>query len=178
MLIGILVIALVHAIGVWDRRIQWTKNIEAGQYSSDVFGVEISPASQVYWENELVAPWLVLNRPSFFNSQQSSGMAFNRGNAAEIVRRESLLGPLFMQSQICQLVNALNGNEDCMVDEVQIKRICENHAGPDYLVLTSRLAAPPRGTWVITGGHKGDRDITYHLYKCMDFAGKLRSTAP
>lgn len=173
-LIAALLLALAHAVDVWDRRTQWTHYIESAQYSPGLFGVSLEPGSQIFWEDELLASWLILNRPSFMNSQQAAGIAFNRGTAVEVVRRQKILDIFSMQKQICSLLNNLNSNNACAVDDQQIGTLCSNSAGPNYLVLTDRLQTAPQGTWSITGGSKGDRQITYYLYRCADFSSYIK----
>lgn len=169
MVVVFLLFAVAHAIDVWDRRSLWTKNIESAQYSQDLFGVSLESGAQVFWEKELLASWLILNRPSFVNSQQAAGISFNRGTAVEVVRRQKMFDVISMQSQICALLNSLNKNNECSVDEVQVDVLCTHGDGPDYLVLTSQLQVAPRGVWSILGGVDGKRSIDYYLYRCADF---------
>ena len=168
-LVAVLLLALTHTVDVWDRRSKWTNYIESAQYSPNLFGVSLEPGVQVFWEDELLASWIILNRPSFVNSQQAAGIAFNRGTAVEVVRRQKMFDIFYMQKQICSLLNNLNSNNACSVDDQQINTLCANGAGPDYLVLTDRLQTAPQGTWSIMGGSKGDRQINYYLYRCTDF---------
>ena len=169
-LIAVLLLAVFHAADVWDRRNQWTRHIESAQYSPNLFGVPLAPTAQVFWEEELLAPWLILHRPHFINAQQAAGVAFNRGTAAEVERRWKLLSVFDMQKQICKLLNGLSGNEACVVDDEQIALLCADRARPDYFVLTNRLKSTPQGKWSIIGGSKGDKNITYYLYDCKNFS--------
>ena len=164
----ILIFSLIQIVDLWDRRSPWTKNMESIQYSADFFGDVITPGAQVFWEDELLGVWLVLRRPSFLNTLQSSGIAFNRSTAAEIVRREKILSVLFLQKQICKFFDAFNGSNECTVDEERITEVC-NDDGPDYMVLMTKLSIPPRSTRQVSIDHEKEVKNTYYLYKCTDF---------
>lgn len=69
-------------------------------------------------KKELLASWLILNRPSF--CQFATSISFNRGTAVEVVRRQKMFDIISMQSQICALLNSLNKNNECSVDDVQM----------------------------------------------------------
>ncbi len=173
--LAILMLALIHAVDVWDRRNKWTRYIEAAQYSPQIFGVDFPTAAQVFWDDEVLAPWLILQRPQFTSSQQSAGIAFNRGTAVEAVRREKLFALFEMQKQICKVFNNLNevstatNIESCVIDNKEVAKICAS-VGPDYFILTEPLKMKERGTWSIVGGPKGSEKITYYLYSCTDFS--------
>lgn len=170
-LTALLIPALVVAAVQWDRRSQWTRYIELARYNPRLFGVELEPGAQVYWAGELVAPWLILHRPSYFNGSQAAGMLFNRGNAKETILREKNLSILEFQQNICELMNGVDKNSgSCQLDMNAVAAICKNAVGKlDYLVLNNKLNINPLGSWAIKGGLKGDTPITYNLYTCKDF---------
>lgn len=175
LLTAFLAVLVFHAAWEWDRRSTWTRYIESAQYSLDRFGVTLETAAQVFWEGELLAPWLVLNRPSFFNGHQSAGILFSRATAAEVNRRHERMQPYIVQRGICHVVNELTRNQidqglgqaQCIPDVEIFKGIC-SPGGPDYLVLEEKLPFPVLGSWSIIGGIKGDQPITYWLYRCRD----------
>lgn len=167
-LLMLLAVLLVHAVEEWDRRSGWTRYIESAQYSPDLFGVSLEPAAQVYWEGELLAPWLILGRPSFIDRHQTAGVLFSRNTAAEAMRRSDLLKPYLFQREICAIFNQVGNPENpCIPHNEIIAEICAP-GGPDYLVLTDRLKVVALGTWSVVGGPKGNRPITYYLYRCGD----------
>lgn len=168
-----LLIACIHAGIAWDRRNAWTRHIEHAELSPKLFGIEIEPAAQIFWTGELLAPWLILNRPSYFNGFQTAGQLFNRGTAQEADFRSKVLRPLSFQLELCAVMDALNQqtNDNCLISEEIIKETCEKADGKlNYLVLDHKLATPALGSWHIVGGLKGDRPITYYLYRCSDFS--------
>lgn len=169
-LVACMVALLAHAAGEWDRRSRWTHYIESAQYSPGLFGVALEPAAQVYWEGELLAPWLILNRPSFYVRYQAAGVLFSRGTAVEAARRTELLKPYILQKDICAIFNQMgNPAEPCVPDDDMLAEICVK-GGPDYWVLTDKLQIPSLGSWSIIGGLQGDKPITYYLYRCADMA--------
>jgi len=163
--------ALTVAAMQWDRRSQWTRYIELAHYNPNLFGVELEPGAQVFWLGELVAPWLILHRPSYFNGYQEAGMLFNRGNAKETVLREKNLRVLEFQQSICDAMDSLSkGSESCRLDISAVADVCKNAVGKlDYMVLSSPIGVPSLGAWKIIGGLKGNTPITYNLYRCKDF---------
>ena len=48
-----LFVCLLFSVGLWDRRTVWTKTLE-GEFSESVFGVDIEPGAQVYWQYSVV----------------------------------------------------------------------------------------------------------------------------
>lgn len=171
----LLLAVCVHAYGEWDRRSSWTRFIESAEYEPSLFGVELKPGAQVFWVDELLAPWLILNRPSYFNSHQSSGLLFNRGTAEEFYKRRQVMGVLEFQSKVCGLMNELNRNtsaaDNCALSDEAVAEACAKAGGMlDYLILDQPLAAYPLGSWHVMGGVRGDRPIIYRLYKCSDFS--------
>jgi len=156
----------------WDRRNQWSLAFESADFRTPVFGMELRPGAQVLWENELLAPWLVLNRPSYFSAPQNAGLLFNRGTAKEASNRQEILHLLELQTELCNVMNGIaQSNNTCMIDEDAVREACKRSEGKlDYLVLRNKL---PRGTlasWQRPLLDETKRPITYYLYQCRDFA--------
>lgn len=168
----LLIPALLLAAVQWDRRSTWTRYIEFAHYDPQLFGFKLEPGAQVFWSGELIAPWLILHRPSYFNGHQEAGMLFNRGTAAEAVQRDKTMRLVEFQLSICGVMNGLNQSaKSCWLDAEAVADACRKAAGKlDYLVLDNTLTVPAAGSWKIMGGLKGDRPITYNLYRCRDFA--------
>lgn len=166
-------LALVYAGTVWDRRSQWTQYIESAEYSPNLFGVKLDDDAQVFWEDETLAPWIILRRPQYFGQEQTAGVVFNRKAAAELIDRNGLLGMINFQKQICKLMNGFSSNGECTPDESLYAEICASANPPKYLVLTFKLRVAALGKWEIVGGRKGDQNINYYLYACSDFSPYL-----
>ncbi len=52
----------------------------------------IPPGQQVLWQREILYPWFVVRRPSYFADPQGAGVVFNRDTALEYKRRLGLIG--------------------------------------------------------------------------------------
>lgn len=171
LLLLLLIPALAYSSLAWDRRSGWTRYIESAEYNPLLFGIQFEPKAQVYWANELAAPWLILRRPSYFNSQQMGGMLFNRETAREAFTRYESLRLVEFQLSTCRLMNELNKSEtSCWLDKGAIVEVCNRaKGGLDYLILDNDLKENSIGSWSIKGRLNGNRPITYHVYRCQDF---------
>lgn len=167
-------IALLILVGgsfdQWDRRNLWTRYVESAHAEDQKFGVELEPGAQVFWVDELLAPWLILHRPSFFNNAQMAGLLFSHATAQEAVRREKIVAPLDLQVNVCHLLNNLNKTDQtCVVDVGALRNVCQSAAGQlNYLVLTNPVTIPPAGYWSVGPVLKDGKDVTYYMYDCRD----------
>lgn len=169
-LTALLIVLIMHAGTEWDRRSKWTKYIESASHNPNIFGQPIEEGAQVYWSDELAAPWLVLHRPSYFNGQQGSGILFNRQTAAETYARVKVMETVSAQVSVCRIMNELNKSDNyCTVDLEAVTDACKkskNHLA--YLIIDANLPGKSFGSWKIIGGPKGDYPITYYAYRCQD----------
>lgn len=167
-LLACILLMLATSLWQWDRRNKWTRELESAESNPKIFGVPIESAGQVFWENELLAPWLILGRPSYYSGAQASGVIFNRQTAIEVSKRREALKLIEFQARVCQMFNELNKQQGhCAIDITAAKKICHDSRGAlNYLVLENRIDKSPEGTWLARGGSRG-RDLTeYHLYSC------------
>lgn len=164
---------VIHAGLEWDRRSTWTKYIESASHNSNLFGKPLEESAQVYWTDELAAPWLILHRPSYFNGQQASGILFNRQTAQEIYTRRNVIEVVNAHLSVCRLMNELNKSEDnCMIGLDAVVDACKKSKGQlSYLIMDANLPGNSFGNWKIVGGPKGDYPITYYAYRCNDLIG-------
>lgn len=168
-LVSLLILTL-GSIDQWDRRNLWTRYVESAHADDQKFGFELESGAQVFWADELLAPWLILHRPSFFQNAQTAGLLFSRATAQEAVRREKIVAPLDLQINICHLINNLNKTDQaCVVDVDALRDVCQGAAGQlNYLVLTNPVAMPPVGSWSVGPVLKDGKDVTYYMYDCRD----------
>lgn len=160
----------LHSAANWDKRSNWHRHIEREHFDESPFGVKLEPGVQVYWINELLTPWLVLKRPSYFNGIQEAGLLFNRATAQEAKRRETSVALTVFQGELCSILNSVTNDPDrCAPDETALQAVCEEAAGGlQYIVLTHKLNVEPRGSWSIPKEAHGDRAVTYQMYHCQD----------
>jgi hypothetical protein len=170
LLLGLLVLALVHAGMQWDRRSPWTRHIEAAEFKHEVFGVQLPVQKQIFWQDDPLAPWLIFERPSYFSNHQLAGQNFNRETAMEGLRREKVIRLLEFQQQICALYSVANGNS-CELSREAVTESCQKAAGVlEYLVLQHPVEGVlPLGVWALPKALRGKVDIHYYLYACADF---------
>lgn len=164
-----LVLALGLSIYSWDRRSPWTKYIEYAPSASSPFDEKMEKGAQVFWMDELLAPWLVLRRPSYFNEAQGSGLLFNRDTAREVNSRRQVIEMLQFQSQICGLLDTFNKNEKCELDASALKDACRMSGGQlQYLVLPHKVEGVEGAGWRVPKLMVGDSSADYYLYACSD----------
>jgi len=162
---------VVVAAWNWDRRNNWALSFEAVDFNTSVFGVELRPGAQVFWEDELLAPWLVLNRPSYFSTPQSAGFLFNRETGREAHVRQEIMQRLEFQTTLCNVMNGISkSNDTCMIDDDLVEQTCKQAEGQlDYLVLRNKLKRGILGSWHRPFLDENKRPVTYYLYQCKDF---------
>lgn len=158
---------LAWACLAWDRRSDWTREIERAQPGSHPFSARIPPGAQVYWPEQLAASWAWLGRPSHFSHQQAAGMLFNRGTALEFSRRREPLKPLLMQAELCQILGTLERDADpassCVPDQELLDELCRHPAGPDFMILPYGERQGVVASWAY---QRGGQPRTLYLYDC------------
>lgn len=156
------------AAQVWDQRGSWSRALENHRYDPNPFGVELAEGKQVYWYQELVTPWLLLHRPSFWNGLQGAGLLFNRGTAQAYVEREKSVGLIEFQGQICNLLIGLSQKkQDCAPETSLLAELCQRYAQRlGYIVMPFDLGIPPLATWRVDALSTTDRAVDYRLYSC------------
>ena len=158
---------LVWGCLAWDRRSEWTRELERAQPGSHPFAARIPAGAQVYWPDQLAASWAWLGRPSHFSHQQAAGMLFNRGTALEFSRRREPLEPLLMQAELCQILGTLERNanpaETCVPEQEILDDICRHPAGPDFMILPYGERRGVVATWTF---ERGAQRHTLYLYDC------------
>lgn len=160
---------LAYSISAWDARSDWTRAIENVSGDGREFGVNIEPGTQVFWSNETLAPWLVLHRASYFSTPQTAGILFNRGTAAEVMRRAGVINQLNQGVEVCKDAPVSdNESTSCNLQRLTLDKFCEA-AKPDvgYVILDFIANEKYAGIWDVGVKFQG-RDLTYYLYRCSD----------
>ena len=160
--------SLIYSLYSWDSRSIWNRYVEERAGESNPFGVQLERGAQVYWEKELLAPWLLLRRASYFSEEQQAGLLFERKTAEEAYRRKMILQRLAVQAEFCNAIGVVTGQVDsCSLDIYAVRDMCIS-AGHElsYIVLQTELAVPELGWWMVPKHNKEGQDITFHLYSC------------
>lgn len=163
----IVAVLLAWACLAWDRRSEWTRQIEQAQPGDHPFAARIPPGAQVYWADELAATWAWLGRPSYFSHPQGAGMVFHRGTAVEFSRRHEPLKTLLMQAELCNILGAVtrdaDAGQECVPDQEVLDEICRHPAGPDFMILPYDERRGVVASWPF---ERAGKTRTLHLYDC------------
>jgi len=162
--------ALIFSVTTWDRRSDWTLEIEQTRGDGSEFSIKMEPQAQVFWSNDLLGPWLVLRRASYFSAQQTAGILFNRETAREVMKRHAELNALNGSLDSCkaQKINE-TGDEACNIQGVTLTALCRV-AKPylDYIVLDFQSDERYAGVWNLKAKDIMGKPISYYLYRCSD----------
>jgi len=175
LLCGLIACFVLSAVN-WDRRTERMRVIETSPRTDSVFNYPIETGASIFWYGDLLSPWMMLKRSSYWSDLQQAGLLFNRGTAIEARRRALLLEPFLFQAEFCQLMDSLNNKHDsCQIDIDSLRVPCrDSDARLDYLVLPQRLSVAPLGQIFLSGGpEKFGKQVeygrNYYLYSCKDF---------
>lgn len=171
-LLGLALIGLALAASV-DQRTQWYQYIEQEKPADHPFLQHIAPGQEVYWDVELIVPWFVLGRPSYYHEDQTAGTIFNRESAMALSHRRKLLRYIEFQLSICGIQDTLEwksqtqNRADCYPTDDVLHELCNSDDPPAFFVLRKELPAPmPLSSWN-TSVPQGHDYRTYHLYSCQ-----------
>ena len=149
-----LAVAVLLALGVshWDQRSDWSRYVEQNQGKPHPFQPLIPTGATVYWADNLLANWALLERSSFYNASQMSGTLFNRETSVTGMARREAINPLVVQSKLCMAVVATglttNTYADCKPSLVAVRDVCHlKSVHPDFIVLNSPIELPPLASW-------------------------------
>jgi hypothetical protein len=161
---------LLLAVSVWDQRSPFRVYIETAELGSHPFSRIVQPHQEVLWHGNAEAPWVMMQRKSYFSDTQRSGQVFSREMALELTRRKDTLAVLSFQEQLCGLMNTLNRrNDSCEPDLNAIQEVCVNATNLDFIVLETSISNRWVASWtwpVPVGG----RRPYYYLYECKSLA--------
>ena len=162
---------LVVSCSLWDQRTPLKVLTESSPLGSHPFSRIVKPGETVLWNGDLVAPWVMMQRASYFSEEQQSGQMFNRQTAIELQRRKQGIEVLELQESICQLMNEINKKADaCAPDLENLKGVCKDATGLDYIVLETRIENKYVATWT-PPVDIGVRRRYFYLYDCKSLVG-------
>ena len=183
-----LVAAIVAMLGVvagvqtWDQRSDWQRLAEDRfRIGLPVFDAQIPVGATVFWDDELIVPWLLGLRGEFYAQAQGSSVVFDRDLALELAHRVEMLSGLDAQRAQCHKLHApaagaagaasaADAAEATCAASVQVfAGICRAAGHPDYLVFREPLSAPSLAQWNDLDPRDARRGRSYHLYSCAQF---------
>ena len=155
----------------WDQRDDWARYVESHYDQPSPFGVALPKTATIYWPEEMMAEWVLLQRPNYLSTANEAGAVFNRVATVELDRRRSVVMPLTIQTDTCiklaQEGHADYDPKDCKYTDTAVRDVCRAPGAPDNLVLTNPLQAPAQA--VLHYQAPGRRPEPYYLYDCHRF---------
>jgi hypothetical protein len=163
---GLLV--LLWGVGQWDQRDDWARYVESHYGEPNPFDVTLRPNAQVFWPDQMLANWVLLQRPNYISTAVAAGAVFGRESTVELNRRTDVTLPMKIQGEACVRL-AFEGHADydpneCKYTDPAIRDVCHAAGAPDYVVLMNALQAPPVSVWNYQA--PGRRPEPYYLYDC------------
>lgn len=163
---------VLFGVAVWDQRSPWQLRLESQAVAAaPLFDSEIPAGATVYWEGNVVEPWLLARRASFLSDEQSSGLLFNRATALEYARRERVVAPFEAQREICgaiahAAVQRQSAPPPCALPVESVLTVCRASAHPDFLVFAKPLPLPAEAEWHDLKPGLGAAGHSFYLYSC------------
>lgn len=163
----LVVAALGLAWGGWDQRSPWTKTLESYPIGSHPFTKFVPPTAEVYWWRDPLAPWLLMERRSYYSGAQGAGQVFNRETAVELAQRRKVMGVFELQEVICGLMNKLNEDPNsCEPDIESMRGACELDSNLSFLVSHYNLGNAWISSWQPEVGGRA-YGKPYYLFSCQ-----------
>jgi hypothetical protein len=160
---------------VWDQRSDWQRRLEDSlQAGPPVFDAQLPPTAAVYWDFDVITPWLLARRGSFFSTDQAPGLVFDRETALEYLRRSESMQDVSIQRSICLQIRALTmpgstSEPACAPSVPIVSGICHATVHPDYLVFRGPMTVPPIAEWHDVTSTDPARQKSFYLYACTQF---------
>lgn len=175
----VLTVLAVITLTNWDNRPAITKLVEStptqGPY---VFSKFVPADAEVYWQDDALAPWLLMHRRSYASGVQAGGFVFNRGTAIELKRRQDVTSTFDFQRQVCGLLNALRDNRNsCEPDITGVALTCQEDPLLRYIVMPTKLEGWALASWTpeLEVREKGHEPKTYYLYECARLVASMET---
>ncbi|HEY8361222.1 MAG TPA: hypothetical protein VIL30_27525, partial [Ramlibacter sp.] len=166
--VAVVLAAIAFGAAHWDQRPPWTRYVEEHLFTEHPFEKLIGPTQQVLWWEQSHAVWALLHRPSYYSGAQGAGLLFNRETALEHRRRASVVGPMSLQRDACDVMAAIGfpnqTGKPCWPTIEAVEEVCRGVRGPDFLVMDRVLDRGLVAKWsaeVSPGNH-----WTYYLHDC------------
>ena len=161
---------LVLGLVTWDQRTPWDRHVESAQAGSHPFARLIPPGAEVYWHEDVLATWLLLQRPQFISLNQVSGLLFNRDTAYVGITRLPYLVAVKHDAQACTTLSRLGADTHqltmCQLSRDAFLGMCRAEpTHPDFLVAAVDFGTGVVARWPFVPDD-GSTPTTYSLYDC------------
>jgi hypothetical protein len=169
---GVAAAVALLAIGLatWDQRTPWERHVEAALPGSHPFATLIPPGAEVYWHEDVLATWLLLQRPQFISLNQVSGLLFNRDTAYVGTTRLPYLLTLKSGTQACSALSRMGADTHqlsmCQLSRDAFLGMCRAEpTHPDFLVAGVDFGTGVVARWRFVPDD-GSAPREYMLYDC------------
>ncbi|MFG6486682.1 hypothetical protein ACG04R_08375 [Roseateles sp. BYS78W] len=161
----LLCLSLAH----WDQRTDLARAIESPAERPHPFSDLVPDRATVYWPNQLIPVWGLLERASHYSEQQGAGVLFNRQTALIYAPRRETYRPIRDDRERCRTGAQFTRNRKAlahcdMPTNERLVTLCSQPDPPDFLVLVDRLKPEPLATWTLP--QRRDVPQTFALYAC------------
>lgn len=180
LVVGLLLPSLSASAVRWDSRSPMRRAYESIAGGSDVFHAHLPLNAKIFWDGgNIVQTWLVLGRADYYDPQQLSGIAFQRGTIVEARKRINKLTPLFDSLDTCNARPLIEAANPCTIPASEVAEVCSptGTQPPDYLILSHPLSISASGTWTPIDPENGLPLVRYFLYSCRKVALAYPSAA-
>lgn len=167
--LGMGALLLATAAFTWDQRPDLSRAVESDTATPHPFKAYIPANAQVYWPNQLIPVWSLLERTSHFATQQGAGVLFNRDTALMFGPRLAMYRRIKSEHEMCR-AGAIHMHSSTswfaceMPDASRLIDVCNASDAPDFLVLPGKLPVPPLARWQPPAYRNAPQ--TYDLYAC------------
>lgn len=150
--LGLSLVLLCAAAAGWDQRPDLGRAVESPAEPMHPFVAQLPANATVYWPQQLVPVWALLQRPSHFATQQGAGLLFNRDTAVIFGARRQAYRPIRSAYESCRVATLIAkdgaARRACdMPSLAALVAVCRQQDKPDYLVLPELLPWQPLATW-------------------------------
>lgn len=163
-------VLLVAAVAGWDQRPAWARYLESARPGQHPFAAIIPPGAQVYWSEDVLATWVLLQRPSFVSVNQTSGLLFNRETTLDALPRAPVVQELQKGKEECASFEGLGAKTEqiqgCQLPKQAFFALCSvSPVHADYLVASNDFGVGVVSRWRFEPAD-GSPHVTYFLYDC------------
>jgi hypothetical protein len=161
---------LLLGMATWDQRTPWERHVESAEPGSHPFAKLIPPGAEVYWHEDVLATWLLLQRPQFISLSQVSGLLFNRNTAYVGTTRLPYLFALDTAGQACSSLSRMGADTRllsmCRLPREAFLGMCRAEpTHPDFLVARVDFGTGVVARWRFDP-NDGSVPVDYLLYDC------------
>lgn len=170
--LAVVATAILTVVGVstWDQRTAWARYVEAAQPGSHPFAKLIPPGTEVYWHEDTLANWVLLQRPQFVSLNQVSGVLFNRNTAYVGISRMPYLLAARGQTNACDAMSQFDADSNqlhmCQLSREGFLGMCRAEPiHPGFLIASVDFGTGVVARWRFAPDD-GSPPVTYVLYDC------------